>query len=336
MRGIASGWDIGGVHLKQARLLATPEGPRLDWRLRPFEIWREPARLEVELARLEPAGPLAVTLTAELSDVFSDRGAGVRAVLDAVTAARGGDDFAVLDVEGRLLPCAAAREVPHAVASANWVAPATVAARRLAEGLAVDVGSTTTDIVPFRGGRPAPAGRSDRERLATGELVYTGVLRTPPAALAETVPLPGGPCRTIPEHFTQMADAYLLLGRLREEEYTVATPDGRGRSRSECAARLGRLVGADPGEIGDEALVAIARFLMERQADRIAAALRAVAPAPRCPAVVCGAGRFLAEEAARRAGLPAVPIEDLLPGYGPGWGTAAPAAALALLAAGAA
>ena len=334
MKGIGSGWDIGGVHLKQARLIQTPEGRRLDWRLRPFEVWRVAERLAAELAALEPMGPLAVTLTAELSDIFPDRSAGVRAILDAVSAARDGEEFTVLDVEGRLLSCADARKAPRAVASANWIAPAVLAARRLPEGLVVDVGSTTTDIVPFSGGRPIPSGRTDRERLSSGELVYTGVLRTPPAALAETVPLPSGPCRAIPEYFTQMADAYLLLGLLREEEYTVATPDDRGRSRSECAARLGRLVGADPGEIEDTALVAIARFLMERQADRIAAALRAVAPRSGVPVVFCGAGRFLAEASARQAGFVPIPIEELLPGYGEGWGTAAPAAALALLAAG--
>ena len=333
MKGLASGWDIGGVHLKQVRLLDTEAGTRLDWRLRPFEIWREPSRLAGELARMEPAGPLAVTLTAELSDAFTDRSAGVRAILDAVAAARGDDTFSVLHAEGRLVSSADARKTPLAVASANWIAPATVAARRLPEGLVVDVGSTTTDVVPFSGGRPKPEGRTDRERLSSGELVYSGVLRTPPAALAETVPLSGGSCRTIPEHFTQMADAYLLLGLLREEEYTVTTPDGRGRGRAECAARLGRLVGADPGDVVDAALVEIARFLMDRQVDRIAAAVRAVAPAAGCPVVVCGAGRFLAAEAARRAGMPSLPIEDLLPGYGPGWGTAAPAAALALLAA---
>ena len=334
MTGIGSGWDVGGVHLKQARLVETPDGRRLDWRLRPFEIWREPSRLAAELARLEPAGPLAVTLTAELSDCFPDRRAGVLSILDAVDAVRDGEEFAVLDRDGVLVSSAAARRDPLRVASANWMAPASLAARCLREGVVVDVGSTTTDIVPFSSGRPSPAGRTDRERLSSGELVYTGVLRTPPAALAETVPLPNGPCRTIPEHFAQMADAYLLLGFLREEEYTVATPDGRGRSRAECGARLGRLVGADPGDLDDETLAGIARSLMNRQADRIAAALRAIAPAEKSPAVVCGAGRFLAEDAARRAGLVPLPIEDLVPGLGPGWGTAAPAGALALLAAG--
>jgi probable H4MPT-linked C1 transfer pathway protein len=339
MTVLASGWDLGGVHLKSARLVAGPGGEkRLDWAIHPFEIWREPDRLPERLARLERGGPLAVTLTAELSDLFPDRSAGVRALVDAVASATG-ERFLVLNIEGRLVPGGTARRAPLAVASTNFIAPAALAARALERGLVVDVGSTTTDIIPFDRGRPCPAGRSDRERLVSGELLYTGALRTPPAALAESVPVGNTWCATIPEHFTQMGDVHVILGSLTPEEYTVATPDGRGRDRGACAARLGRLVGADPGDLDDEEIHRLAAFLQDRQVERIAGAIRAVAhglvsrPDARLPVVVCGAGRFLAAEACRRAGLPPRPIEQVIPGLGEQWGRAAPAAALALLAA---
>ncbi|HYV19300.1 MAG TPA: hydantoinase/oxoprolinase family protein [Verrucomicrobiae bacterium] len=336
---LASGWDLGGVHLKSARLVAGANGERrLEWAIHPFEIWREPDRLAERLARLERGGPLAVTLTAELSDLFPDRSAGVRALLDAVASAVG-DRFTLLNVEGRLVTAETARRAPLAVASANFIAPAAIAARAFSTGLVLDVGSTTTDIVPFDRGRPCPDGRSDRERLAAQELVYTGALRTPPAALAASVPIGGGLVATIPEHFTQMADVHVILGRITLEEYTVATPDGRGRDRAACLARLGRLVGADPGDLGDEEIRRMAAYLHDRQVERIADAVGAVARrlAPgrtaSLPAVVCGAGRFLAAEACRRAGCVPRPIEQVLPGLGADWGRAAPAAALALLAA---
>ncbi|HET8948556.1 MAG TPA: hydantoinase/oxoprolinase family protein, partial [Candidatus Polarisedimenticolia bacterium] len=228
MNHVATGWDIGGVHLKAAHLLRSGRHIRLLFREQPFEIWREPQRLAPTLRRLGAhagdAGAHAVTLTAELSDVFPGRAAGVRAVLAAVTEALDTTPFRVLDTQGALLPAAAARRAPLRVASANWMATALLAARHVRRGLLVDIGSTTTDIVPFAGGRPRPEGTEDRRRLMSGELVYSGVLRTPPAALAATVPLPGGPCRTIPEHFTQMGDVYVILGRLTPREYTAATP----------------------------------------------------------------------------------------------------------------
>jgi probable H4MPT-linked C1 transfer pathway protein len=348
MSVVATGWDIGGAHLKTARVIRRGGRAALVWRQQPFEIWREPARLASTLRRLmEPGdhgaragGAHAVTLTAELSDVFPGRAAGVRAVLAAVGEALGETPFRVLDTTGSLLPAATARRAPLRVASANWIAPALIAARRVRQGLLVDVGSTTTDIVPFAGGLPRPDGRDDRRRLTTGELVYTGVLRTPPAALAATVPLPDGACRTIPEHFTQMGDVYVILGRLRPRDYTTSTPDGRGRDRIACAARLARLVGAEARDLGAPAIRRLAAHLMERQIDGIAGAIRAVAAASGCGpapvAVVCGAGRFLAEAAARRAGARPRPIETAVPGFGRDWGRVAPAAALALLEAGAA
>jgi probable H4MPT-linked C1 transfer pathway protein len=343
MTVLATGWDIGGVNLKTARLAGRAGRRRIAWRQEPFEIWRAPGGLAFALRRLDRGhggGARAVTLTAELSDVFPGRAAGVRAILAAVTAALGPKPYRVLDSAGGLLSGAAARRFPLRVASANWMAPALVAARRAPRGVLVDVGSTTTDIIPFSSGRPRPEAKDDRGRLMTGELVYSGVLRTPPAALAATVPLGGSECRTIPEYFTQMADVYVILGLLPPGDYTAATPDGRGRDRAACVARLARLVGAEPGDLSAHALREIAAHLMERQVEPIAAAIRTVAARSGCGraprVVVCGAGRFLAEEAARRAGGRPVPLETIVPGFGRDWGRVAPAAALALLAAGAA
>jgi len=66
-------------------------------------------------------------------------------------------------------------------AAANWLALATYAGRLAPRGPAVllDVGSTTTDVIPLQDGTPVPRGRTDPERLESKELVYTGVRRTP-------------------------------------------------------------------------------------------------------------------------------------------------------------
>ena len=350
MRRRGIGWDIGGVHLKAACLFEEDGRRRLVWRERPFEIWRAPAELPATLTALlagilRDAGTAgggdaaivaadgtvrhAVTFTAELSDCFASREEGVARILAACDRVFGGDGYEVLDVEGCLRPPAAARRTPMAVAAANWMATAGLAARLVPEGVLVDAGSTTTDIVPFSSGRPRPRGRGDTERLQCGELLYTGALRTPPSALAGTVPVRGAPCPTIPEFFCSMADAYVLLGRLDPADYTVATADGRGRDRAACAARLARLVGAAPADLGEDGLLDVARFLEDRQTGLVAAALRRAAPGARV-AVICGSGEFLARAAAGRAGLDTVRLEALLPDLGLGWNRVATAAALAL------
>jgi (4-(4-[2-(gamma-L-glutamylamino)ethyl]phenoxymethyl)furan-2-yl)methanamine synthase len=340
----ACGWDIGGVHLKAAAC-AGPGGDGLDWRLEPFSIWRRPADLGARLATiaadLGAVGDVvhALTMTAELSDVFPDRLTGVRTILEAARAALGGR-IRVLDRAGRLRPLSEAAADPEPFAAANWMATATLAARKAADGLLIDVGSTTTDIVPFRNGLPAPAGRTDLERLACGELVYTGFLRTPPAALADRVPLGHGTCRVAPEHFTIMADAYVLLGRLRTEDYTVETPDGRDRTPADCAARLARLVCSDPETIGREGLRRIAADLAARQESLVAGAIAEVAKRSGCggATIIAGAGAALAAAAAGRADRSPRRLSDLLALGGAtagraSWDVAAPAVALALLAA---
>ena len=54
----------------------------------------------------------------------------------------------------------------------------------------LDMGSTTTDIIPIESGRVRALGRTDPDRLATGELVYSGALRTPVEALVRETAAP--------------------------------------------------------------------------------------------------------------------------------------------------
>ena len=342
--GIYLGWDIGGVHLKQSRLDGLGPGrASITTRVAPFEIWRDPESLQDRLrALLDEAcpggsGPVAahgITMTAELTDVFPTRSDGVRSILRACAGALGGAPQRVFDLGGGFLPPAEAMETPLRVAAANWLATASLAARLTRRGLLIDVGSTTTDIIPLRDGTPRPSGRTDTDRLTSGELVYTGALRTPPASFARRVPLRGGVCRLAAEHFAVTADVYRLLGRITEAEYTVATADGRGKSREESAARLARLVCAEARDLG--AIEAIARALEERQGEQVGEAIRQVlgppGEGPPPEAIVAGSGAFLAMAAARRAGLPAHRLEDRLPGLdGDRWAVAAPSAALAIL-----
>jgi (4-(4-[2-(gamma-L-glutamylamino)ethyl]phenoxymethyl)furan-2-yl)methanamine synthase len=339
----ACGWDIGGVHLKAASCDGA-SGAGMTWRVVPFEIWRQPERLADRLRSIASdlgAGggdAHAVTMTAELSDVFQDRATGVRAILTAVRASLG-PRARVLDLEGRLVPIEAAEERPGRIAAFNWLATAMLAARHAGDGLLIDVGSTTTDIVPLRNGRPAPRAHTDLDRLAIGELVYTGFLRTPPAALTDSVPVRGRPCRVAPEHFTIMADAYVLLGRLRPEDYTVETPDGRGRTRDECMTRLARLVCSDPATLGAATLRAMALHLEERQIAQLTAVVAEVARWSETgrTAIVAGAGASLAAAAARLAGLQPARLAEVLPlgeteTPAAPWDVAAPAVALALMA----
>jgi probable H4MPT-linked C1 transfer pathway protein len=327
------GWDIGGVNTKVARVA---DGRILALRTRPFELQRAPdalAPLLAELARevgSEPDDVHAVTMTAELSQMFRLKRDGVAFVLDAIASAFAPARVRVHTVDGRFLHLEEARREPFAVAAANWAATARMVATVHPHALLIDIGTTSTDVIPIVGGMVVAQGRNDPERLACGELVYTGALRTPVEALASHVPWVGGRAGVSAEGFALAGDVHLWRGTLMPSDYTVPTPDGRPATREFAAERLARVVCADRELLDENGVTAIADALADAQVVRVAEAVSRVRtrhPAIRS-AVVTGLGAFIARAAAHRAGLHVVPLADLL---GEAAARSAPAAAVALL-----
>jgi probable H4MPT-linked C1 transfer pathway protein len=327
------GWDVGGVNTKVARVV---RGEVLAVRGRPYELQRAPHELGQLLRDL--AGEIgadaraahAVTMTAELSQMFRTKREGVVFVLDAVEAAFPSSVVRVWAVDGRWLAPDEARQAPLAVAAANWAATAYAIAGHHPDALLVDVGTTTTDIVPIVAGALAAEGLTDPERLACGELVYTGALRTPTEAIASHVPFRGMSAGVSAEGFALAGDVHLWRGDLTPDDYTCPTPDGRPPTRTFAGERLARVVCADRELLDEAAVSSIADALAAAQVARITAAIeRVLAVQPSVgTAVVTGLGAFLGDAAARAAGLRVVPLAARL---GEGAARCAPAASVALL-----
>jgi (4-(4-[2-(gamma-L-glutamylamino)ethyl]phenoxymethyl)furan-2-yl)methanamine synthase len=317
--------DIGGANTKAARL----DGTSLRTVSRPFEIWRDREALTAVLrevaAEAGEADAVAITMTAELSDAFRTKREGVAFVLDAAEEALGDRPLSVLTTAGELVTVDEARSRPWDVAAANWVATALAVAGAHPDALLMDVGSTTTDIVPIAGGRVAATGYNDLERLVAGELVYTGVLRTNLAAIAPRVPVRGAWCPVASEYFAISADVHLVLGRLAPEAYDCPTPDGRPPTVDFARERIARLVCADVEQLEPREIDAIAAYLADEQLRQIEDAARRVVRAltPQAPVVVAGSGAFLGREVASRLERAVAPAP---------WGEElGPAAALAAL-----
>jgi (4-(4-[2-(gamma-L-glutamylamino)ethyl]phenoxymethyl)furan-2-yl)methanamine synthase len=327
------GWDIGGANVKAALVEARPGGWRVTTVSRPFEIWKDrnalPSVLKAVAADLDPAARTAVTMTAELSDAFRTKREGVGFVLDAVAAVTQGP-LAVFTTDGRFVDEEGARADPLRVAASNWMATALLVARHVPDGILVDIGSTTADIVPIQGGHVVARGRTDPERLAAGELVYTGAVRTNVAAIVSEVPFRGEPCPVAAELFAIAGDVHVLLGALGPDEYTSPTPDGRPPNAVFAAERLARVVCADVEMLTRDEIIEIGHVVSEAQIRQISAALSRVASRfPRPPAViVTGLGTFLAERAAQASALQS---RDLSTALGIDVGLAAPAVATAWL-----
>jgi hypothetical protein len=326
------GLDVGGANTKAA---AVDSDATLRIVSEPFELWRDPEGLADAIAsvveRLELDGAaVALTTTAELVDVFASKREGVLSVLRAAERALPGRRLRVMTTAGELVDLARARAAPLACAAANWIATALVVARSLPDVILLDCGGTTTDVIPIVGGEVAARGRTDVERLLAGELVYTGALRTNIAAVVSSVPIGGEACPVSTELFAISADAHLLRGSLTAEQCTCTFPDDRGTSPAEVRSRLARVVCADPEQLADGDLEAIADAVHDAQVAAIAAGLEQVAR--RVPAgtgvLAVGVGAFLAGEAAERCGLALHPGSGALDGRA---GDVAAAVALSVL-----
>jgi probable H4MPT-linked C1 transfer pathway protein len=328
--------DIGGANLKAA----TARGYAAS---RAFALWRSPAELPAQLQQLlaeaPPAQRIAVTMTGELADCYATKAEGVRAIVDATLQAAGERTTAFYSTAGTLLPAEAAKERPIAVAASNWHALAAFAVR-FAEGqpaILFDIGSTTADIISIDGYRPVPVGLTDPDRLLSGELCYTGVERTPIAAVLSSLPWRGAQCPIASELFACTADAHLIMGDLPEDQADRDTADGRPKIRAASIARLARMVCADDTMFSEADAMAAAAAVRNAQANKLGAALEQVvgrAAVQPGRIILSGRGEFLARRVVqefpwRHDAPQLISLSRLL---GPETSQGAPAYALAVLA----
>jgi len=333
------GWDIGGAHLKAALV---KDGEVLAVEQLACPLWLGVDHLadawQTVSAKFGAPGRHAVTMTGELAEIFPSREEGVRAICHAAGQLVG--DTAIRFYAGPLGFVAQEAAIANweRVASANWHASAAWIGRQVAEALLIDVGSTTTDIIPIASGVPVARGYSDAERLETGELVYTGVLRTSLMALANEAPFAGRRQRLMAENFATTADIYRLTGQLAPEDDSYPASDGRGKSAEECRARIARMFGRDASAASDAGWNSAAGYFRERQLQLIGEGVAQLRSAGHisasAPFVAAGAGHFLVTEMARRFGHPIthfaehVPTRDSVRRKA---GMCAPAVAVALL-----
>ncbi|MFP6764569.1 MAG: hydantoinase/oxoprolinase family protein, partial [Planctomycetaceae bacterium] len=290
------GLDIGGANLK----VAHSDGA---CRSKSFAVWQNPERLTDQLRSLLadwlPCRALAVTMTAELADCFSTKAEGIDCILSSVEALAGDLPVAVWQTGGEFVSADFARQFPLLAAAANWHALATFVGRMVPDrhSLLLDIGTTTCDIIPIENGVPMPAGRTDLERLQSGELVYTGVRRTPVCAIAHAVPLGEGYVQLAAELFATTLDVHLLTGDIAADATDFATSNGTPATVDAAHDRLARAICCDRSEISQEQTRHIAAFLSDVQQQRLNGALnRVLAAGERTveAVVISGTGSFLA------------------------------------------
>ena len=330
---IVAGYDVGGAHLKVARV---ENGKLAAVRQIVCPLWRGIDQLDAALAEAAPvvgnAAVHAVTMTAELTEIFDSREQGVVAILQRLRERIEGEIRIFAGLKG-FTDVATARGDPLSVASANFLATARAIAVHQPHALLIDMGSTTTDIVVC----DRPQGLTDAERLQTGELVYTGLTRTPVPSVATRAPLAGEWQGLARDAFATMADIRRVLGILPDDVDRHATADGKGKSVSESLVRLARGFGRDPEMRHLATWQASAAYIAERQLRSIHDGVLQVVSRPGltiASVVTAGIGASAAAAIGTRMDLPVVDFGTLIgaPSEHRLWATrCAPAVAVALL-----
>lgn len=278
------GWDVGGAHLKACLL---ENGQVVDVAQWACPLWQGLQQLDAAMASARSrwahalTAPHAVTMTGEMTDLFNSRADGVQRITDALQCALPGPVrvYAGPSHDSALAAWAAPHEAGERwaqIASANWMATAQHAAAVLGDGVLIDIGSTTTDLIAFASGRIRSSSRSDRDRLASGELVYQGVVRTPLCALTQRITLQGQHLNVMNEFFASSADVYRLTGELPTEHDLYPAADNAAKTPEATRRRLARMVGCELGDASTHDWDELARQWRSAQVRSVADSLQRV------------------------------------------------------------
>lgn len=314
-----AGFDIGGANTDRAVVDFDKKG-QIKEIISGFEylpMWQEKEHLSTTLTDLlgddkRDIQAVGICMTAELVDAYQTKKEGVldiaRKVQDTFNLPLG-----FIGYDG-VMDFSQLQENPLHVAAANWVATSRLAGSISPECIMIDTGSTTTDIIPIKEGKQCAKGKSDLQRLGTGELVYSGVLRTNLAALVSKVPLDSNWIRVASELFAISADIHLVLGNISEDDYSCSTPDGTGKTVDDSMRRISRVMCSDMDVLTPQDIRSISEYIYLQQVEDISKALQEVSKRNGISKVVTtGLGMdIIGAKASELAGISYVGMDQLL------------------------
>jgi probable H4MPT-linked C1 transfer pathway protein len=309
------GWDVGGAHVKACLVHRGAVVDAVQW---PCPLWQGMDELAPVLHAARErwaafgAAWHAVTMTGEMVDLFAHREDGVRSIAAALErslcpheTAPGASSLRFFAGDAGWCRGDAVAAHWQAIASANWIATARHCALQIGAGVLVDIGSTTTDLIAFRSGHVLTDCRTDAQRLASGELVYQGVVRTPLCALTRRIDWCGTPHNVMNEFFATTADVYRLTGELRAEHDQHPSADHTSKDLPATRQRLARMIGLDQREATPNRWLAFAHSWREAQVAELGEQLRGVmavhALGPETWFVSAGCGDFLVPDVVTEA-----------------------------------
>lgn len=306
------GWDIGGAHLKAVLIDADGVAQRVYQLACP--LWKGLHALEHAMTVIwqsiqQPDAHSVVTMTGELVDLFPNRQVGVCEIAKVVNGLLG-EHVLFYAGDAGWVRFDAVTAHTQAIASMNWLASAQYLSQFDENALLMDIGSTTTDIIPLDKRQLFAIGRTDAQRMSNHALIYTGVVRTPLMALGPKIDFHAKTFYVAAEYFATTADVYRLLKQLPEGADLADTADGKGKTLAETARRIARMVGHDMEDYPMSDWVQLANIFKEQQKKLLMQAVKAHMEKDTMPIIAVGIGAFLCKEITEDLGLPMINIAE--------------------------
>jgi uncharacterized hydantoinase/oxoprolinase family protein len=170
----------------------------------------------------------------------------------------------VADFTGNLYPACEieSQKDPLIFSATNFFGSAKVGTKLLSDGIVLDMGSTSTDILAVKSGTIAFFGPDNTplKRHMTGEMNWLGVFSTPVALLSRYVPFKGRMVPVSQGNF-YIADALNML--YPEEMLVLSQVYGRIQWKvSDSYNNMARLINLDPSCVSQQEAAAIARYIL--------------------------------------------------------------------------
>lgn len=285
---IIVGLDIGGANTKAALLIFNNGVIRKSFSIiEYFPFWEKsigqiPEMLSKIVGKLLETSKIGsqeidyytIAITAELSDAFYTKKEGIKTILDALSQIFNEDKLYFISTQGNFIKINDAQANFSQISAANWVSTALFLGNYVKNGILIDSGSTTIDLIPVTDGKPSTLGKTDLERLVNHELIYTGGLRATIPSITHFVPYNGKLIRISFEKFALVSDVHLILNHITGREYINDTADNRTKSIEDCYARLSRIICADIESIDKDQLFEIANYIYEKQIEIISSEVK--------------------------------------------------------------
>ena len=266
------GIDIGGVNIKITRVNQANGNLKVNSRFFRFDKRTEMIEKLVSSA----PHPDIVVITQTISACrrfFSSLKEGTYYIID-LTEKLFGEKVRYPSLSYRLYSPEEAKKHYLDVSCRNWAATCYLASYLdlFEEGLVIDCGTISTDIIPVLNSTPVTLDDNDHiyTRLKTGELFWSGLYSTHLHWISNTIFLDGEEFRVKPTAKAMIFDAYVVLGIVSPEETAVNI------SFESCVDRMLDTIAADRELLTVNDAKKIAQFFVEKQREKTKIAIEKV------------------------------------------------------------